>query len=271
MSADNSTVFEAVTRGVQIPHEQLYLGSAGWSYNDWRGSFYPDKTPASARLGYYATQFRTVEIDSTFYGIPRLETVQSWYQKTPAGFIFSPKFPRAITHQARLVGCGSLATTFIETMQELGPKLGPMLLQLPPSFRAERFDDLARFLEGLPDGLIYAVEVRDRSWLSEDFSQLLKRWRVAMVLSCGGRLGRFWRATSRVAYIRWLGQHGAFQSYDKPQADRAEEIAWWAARMAHFLERGGTIFGYANNNYEGFSPWSARRLEAQIDAALGEA
>lgn len=259
----------SVSTGVRVLREQLYLGTAGWSYDDWRHSFYPDKMATTERLAHYATQFRTVEIDSTFYGIPRLETVQSWHQQVPPGFVFAPKFPRAITHEARLVHCAALATTFVETMQELGDRLGPMLLQMPPSFRADRFDDLARFLEGLPDGFMYAVEVRHRSWLTDEFAEFLKRWRVAMVLTCGGQLGRFWRVTSRVAYVRWLGRHNAFPSYDHPQADRQEEIDWWAARMAHFLDRGGTIFGYANNNYEGFSPMTVRRIEAAIDAALG--
>jgi uncharacterized protein YecE (DUF72 family) len=268
--SDDGERIEGVDVGVKRLHENLYLGTAGWSYNDWKGTFYPPKTSSADRLGYYAGQFRTVEIDSTFYGIPSLKTVQSWHMRSPDGFVFAPKFPRAVTHEARLVNCADLATTFIETMQELGNRLGPLLLQLPPSFRADSFDDLARFLEGLPDGMIYAVEVRHRSWLIDEYADLLKRWQVAMVLTCGSHLGRFWRATSRIAYIRWLGTHNAFPAYDRPQAQRDEEIAWWAPRMAHFLDRGGTIFGYANNNYEGFSPSTIRRIEAQIAAELGD-
>lgn len=267
MSAEHEPV-DGVLTGVHPLHAQLYLGTSGWSYEDWKGSFYPPGTPSNQRLGFYGVQYRTVEINSTFYGVPSLKTVQSWRAQSPQGFVFSAKFPRAITHQARLVNCGGLATTFIETMQELGEHLGPLLVQLPPSMSAEAFDDLARFLEGLPDGLIYAVEVRHRSWLTEAFAELLKRWQVSMVLTCGEHLGRFWRATSRVAYIRWLGVHDAFDSYARPQAERDEEIAWWAARMAHFLDRGGTVFGYANNNYEGFSPRTVRRVEAELAVQL---
>lgn len=264
-------LFEGMSPDWQVAHDQLYLGTAGWSYDDWDGAFYPAGTSATGRLPFYASQFRSVEIDSTFYASPSRTTVQSWHQRSPQGFVFAAKFPRAITHEARLVGCGTEAATFIEVMSELGDRLGPLLIQLPPSFTVDRFDDLARFLEGLPDGLIYAVEVRHRSWLIDEYAELLKRWRVAMTLTCGGHLGRFWRATSRVAYVRWLGGHDSFERYDHLQQPRDEEIDWWAPRMAHFLSRGGTIFGYANNNYEGFSPQTVRRISRRVDAAVDAA
>ncbi len=263
-----SDLFEGIRPDWDVVHDQLYLGTSGWSYDDWDGVFYPAGTASSARLPRYASRFRTVEIDSTFYACPSRRTVQSWHQRTPSGFVFAAKFPRAVTHEARLDGCGAEAATFVDVMTELGPRLGPLLVQLPPSFTVDQFDVLARFLEGLPDGLMYAVEVRHRSWLTEEYAALLRRWNVAMTLTCGGHLGRFWRVTSRIAYVRWLGEHDAFDSYQGLQRERDEELAWWAPRMAHFLDRGGTIFGYANNNYEGHSPQTVRRLERQVEAAL---
>ncbi|MFW5967473.1 MAG: DUF72 domain-containing protein [Persicimonas sp.] len=266
----NESLFEAVGPDWNPPHEGLYLGTAGWSYDDWNGVFYPPGTSQTDRLVHYASHFRTVEIDSTFYATPSRTTVQSWHRRAPEGFVFSAKFPRDITHRARLVGCGAEAATFIDVMTELGEHMGPLLVQLPPSFTVEAFDDLARFLEGLPDGHMYAVEVRHRSWLIDEYAELLKRWRVAMVLTCGGRLGRFWRATSRIAYLRWLGGHDSFERYDRIQRSRDDEIAWWAPRMAHFLDRGGTVFGYVNNNYEGFSPETVGRIEERVGEALSD-
>ncbi|MFW6053517.1 MAG: DUF72 domain-containing protein [Persicimonas sp.] len=257
-------LFEREPPDWDLVHERLYLGTVGWSYGDWNGPFYPPGTSSRDRLPYYAGQFRSVEIDSTFYASPSRRTVQLWHQRSPKGFVCSAKFPRAITHQAGLVGCGTEAATFIEVMSELGNRQGPLLIQLPPSFTVDRFDDLARFLELLPDGLMYAVEVRHRSWLIDEFAELLERWKVAMTLTCGGRLGRFWRATSSIVYMRWLGGHNAFGTYDHLQEPRDEELDWWAPRMAHFLDRGGTIFGYANNNYEGFSPETVRRVAAKV-------
>ena len=266
--AKTGELFEGVRPDWDVVHDHLYLGTAGWSYDDWDGAFYPSGTDSRGRLPHYASEFRSVEIDSTFYACPSRRTVQSWHQRTPEGFVFAAKFPRQITHEARLVGCGTEAATFIEVMTELGNRLGPLLIQLPPSFTIDRFDDLARFLEMLPDGFIYAVEVRHRSWLIDEYAELLKRWQVAMTLTCGGELGRFWRATSRIAYIRWLGGYDTFETYDHTQGERDDEIAWWAPRMAHFLGRGGTIFGYANNNYEGFSPETVRRVSDQVSTEL---
>ena len=263
-------LFEPGETGREPIHPNLYVGTAGWSYDDWNDVFYPKGTTSRGRLEYYSGRFRTVEIDSTFYAIPARETVRSWYQRTPEKFVFAAKFPREVTHEARLVNCGTEAATFVDVMQELDDKLGPLLIQMPPSFKVDKFDDLARFLEGLPDGLAYAVEVRHRSWLVEEFSDLLRRWNVAMTLTCGGHLGRFWRATSRIAYVRWLGEFGAVERFDHPQLDRTEEIAWWAPRMAHFLDRGGVVFGYANNNYTGFAPHAVECIERELEDALAE-
>lgn len=243
-------------------HDRLFLGSAGWSYDDWEGPFYPPGLESSERILHYAQRFRTVEIDSTFYGIPRLKTVQNWYRRTPDDFVFAAKFPRRITHEARLVNASDDTYGFIETMSELGEKLGPLLLQFPPSFTASSFGDLERYLTGLPDGLLYAVEVRHPSWLTDEFADLLKAWGVALCLPCsGGHLKKFWRTTSRVVYIRWLGQHADFDQFDRRQRDRSEDLEWWIPRIRHILDQGGTVFGYVNNHYEGHSPETLKRIE----------
>lgn len=263
-----SELFEKALPERHLVNPRLFVGTAGWSYRDWAGSFYPTGTSSAARLSYYARRFRAVEIDSTFYAIPARTTVRSWYRRTPDDFVFAAKFPRTITHEARLTGCGAEAATFIDVMSELGAKMGPLLLQLPPSLTAERFDDLARFLEYLPDGHIYAVEVRHRSWLTEEFAALLKRWKTAMVLTCGAHLGRFWRVTSRIAYIRWLGPHGVLERFDREQVDRRDAIKWWAPRIAHFLDRGGVVFGFANNNYAGHAPATVPVIKESVASAL---
>ncbi len=250
---------------------QALLGTCGWSYDDWNGVFYPSGTDKRDRLAHYASRFRTVEIDSTFYGIPRRETVQKWRQQSPEGFVFSAKFPRSITHEARLMDCGGRAEAFVDVMSELGDRMGALLIQLPPSMTVRHFRALEAFLEGLPDGYIYAVEVRHRSWLIEPFADLLKRWNVALVLSDGGSLKRFWRVTSQVIYIRWLGEWGAFDTYDRLQRPFDDAIEWWVPRMHHVMERGGTVLGYANNNFAGYSPAVADAFdEALADGSDGK-
>lgn len=250
--------------------DNLRLGTSGWSYDDWNGVFYPPGTSQKERLSHYASQFRTVEVDSTFYGIPTMKTVQGWFERTPDDFMFSAKFPRSITHERRLIECEEEAMGFVGVMGELGHKLGPLLLQLPPSMTIASFHDLERFFEGLPDGLAYAVEVRHRSWLVEEFADLLKRWNVAMTLTSGGAMAPFWRVTSRIAYIRWLGQWDAMERFDEVQIDRGEDMDWWIARMNHFLDQGGLVVGYVNNHYSGHAPATVRELQqkmANVDRA----
>lgn len=240
------------------------FGTCGWAYDDWNGPLYPSSVSGTERLTHYATQFQTVEIDATFYAIPARETVRGWRARSPSGFIFSAKFPREITHQARLVGCGDLAATFVDVMAELGDRMGALLIQLPPSMTAGAFDDLARFLEGLPDGFSYAVEVRHRSWLTDEFADLLERWKVSVVLTDGEHLDRFWRVTSRLVYIRWLGGWDAFDSYDRLQRSVDDDLDWWIPRMEHALDRGAIILGYANNNFAGYAPEVAQRLQNHL-------
>lgn len=248
-------------------HPNLWLGSAGWSYDDWEGAFYPHGTTSRARLTYYASQFRSVEIDSTFYGIPTLSAVQGWRERTPDDFVFAAKFPRSVTHEAGLVDCADDAIAFVERMTELGDKLGPLLIQLPPSYDVGHMRHLAAFLEGLPDGLAYAVEVRHASWLTEAFADLLTKWNVALCLTCSGRLQRFWRVTSRFVYIRWLGRQNVLERFDHEQIDRSEELDWWVPRIHHFIDYGGAVFGYVNNNYGGHSPATLRRLADRLSEA----
>lgn len=236
------------------------IGTCGWAYDDWDEVLYPPDVGGTERLRHYAGRYSTVEIDSTFYAIPARQTVRGWRRRTPEQFVFSAKFPRDVTHEARLVGCGDLAATFVDVMSELGDRLGVLLVQLPPSMTVDAFDDLARFLEGLPDGYGYAVEVRDRSWLVEDFAELLERWSVSVVLTDGEFLDPFWRVTSRIVYIRWMGRWGAFERYDRIQQPVDNRLDWWIPRMNHVLDRGGTILGYVNNNFGGYAPGVADRL-----------
>ncbi len=243
------------------------LGTCGWAYDDWNEVFYPPDVRGTERLVHYAEQFQTVEIDSTFYAIPSRETVRGWRERTPPGFIFSAKFPRQITHEHRLVDCGELAATFVDVMSELGDRLGTLLIQLPPSMDRRYFGVLARFLERLPDGYSYGLEVRHRSWLVDEFAQLLRRWNVALVLTDGVHLDRFWRVTAQIVYIRWLGQWDAFERYDRVQQSVDSALEWWEPRMEHILDRGATILGYVNNNFAGYSPAIVEAIGRRVEGA----
>ena len=136
------------------------LGCPIWSCPGWKGNLYRPKTVSGDELPQYARVFGCVEGNSTFYALPSLEVVDRWCASTPAGFHFCFKFPQEITHRRMLVGAEETTAAFFERMIRLPDRLGPLLLQLPPSFGPNRLDDLARFLRALPDDFEYAVEVR---------------------------------------------------------------------------------------------------------------
>jgi uncharacterized protein YecE (DUF72 family) len=141
----------------------VYVGTSGYNYPEWRGSFYPEKFPAAKMLAYYAGRFNTVEVNYTFYRMPTAAQLETWARTTPDGFRFTLKAPRRITHDAKLQRCEELARGFCQVAATLGPKLGVLLFQLPPTFKR---DDgvLGDFLDLLPDGTRAAFEFRHASW-----------------------------------------------------------------------------------------------------------
>jgi uncharacterized protein YecE (DUF72 family) len=240
---------------VETPEPGLYLGTSGWSYADWEGTVYPERLPAGARLSEYVKKYATVEIDSTFYGTPRRSTVEKWREVAPEGFRFAAKFPQEITHERTLAGCSGLARSFVETMALLGDKLGPLLVQLPPSFDVDAMGTLEDFLTDLTGGFRYAVEVRHRSWLRSDLPKLLEERNVALTLIDYPRMPRMEKATSDFVYVRWLGDRREFPSgHTQPKRDRSEDLRWWAERVRRFLGEGREVFAYANNHYQNHSP-----------------
>jgi len=222
------------------------------------GAFFPHHTPASQYLEYYSRQFRTVEIDSTFYGIPKHATIVGWRRRAPAGFRFAAKFPQAITHERMLVDCEEITAVFLQTMRALGDKLGPLLLQFSYEFGPERLNELSRYLDGLPDDLRFAVEVRNRDWYDTALCDLLKARGVALALHDLYYMPRREDITTDLVYIRWLGRRADLQRFDRLQLDRRDEEDWWVERVARWLAQGLTVYGYFNNHWAGHSPASAR-------------
>jgi uncharacterized protein YecE (DUF72 family) len=240
---------------ISPPDPGLYLGTSGWSYADWEGTLYPEGLPTGARLAEYAKHYATVEIDSTFYGNPRRSTVEKWREVVPEGFLFAAKFPQEVTHERNLVNTRNEAEGFVHTMQALEDRLGPLLLQLPPSFTVEGMGVLEDFLSTLPRGPRYAVEVRNRSWLGSDLPALLREHGVGLTLIDYPRMPRMEEATANFVYIRWLGNRREFPSgHTHLRKDRSDDLLWWAGLVDRFLEEGRTVFAYANNHYQNHSP-----------------
>jgi uncharacterized protein YecE (DUF72 family) len=160
----------------------VIVGTSGYSYKEWKGSFYPADLPAAKMLSFYATHFGSVEVNNTFYRMPDEKTVLKWASEVPDGFTFVLKAPQRITHHKRLVGAEDVVQYFLEVAAALGPKLGPLLFQLPPNLRKDT-DKLRAFLTLIPRPYRVALEVRHDSWLEEDVYAVLRERDVALCLS----------------------------------------------------------------------------------------
>lgn len=242
----------------------LYIGTQGFSFKDWVGSFFPLHSAPKQFLELYSRQFRTVEVDSTFYGIPKRVTVTGWRRRTPADFRFTAKFPQVITHQRMLIDCEEVTHHFLETMRGLNDKLGPLLLQFSYRFGPDRFDSLMRYLDGLPCDLRYAVEIRNRDWYDTEICAALRARGVALTLHDLYYMPRREDVTSDFVYMRWLGRRVGLRNFDRVRLDRRDEEAWWAERVEGFLQRGLTVYGYFNNHWAGHAPGSARGFLEQL-------
>jgi uncharacterized protein YecE (DUF72 family) len=249
----------------------IRLGTSAFTAAGWPGSFYPEGLPAKDYLSYYAQHFDTVEVDSTYYRTPSPSTVRGWAEKTPKGFLFTAKVPQAITHEAVLVDCEEEFKTFVSTMELLGDKLGPMLLQFP-YFNRTKFKSLVGFLailepflKMLPKDHRFALEIRNKSWLTASLTDLLKAHGVALAVIDQAWMPRptEWfekidPITANFTYVRWLGDRKGIELqtkvWDKTIVDRTGEMTEWVKILKGVQKRKIQILAFANNHYAGHGP-----------------
>jgi uncharacterized protein YecE (DUF72 family) len=223
---------------------EIRIGTSAFTARGWEGSFYPRGMKPADYLSFYATKLNTVELDNTFYRTPALSTVKGWYAKTPPGFLFAAKVPQVVTHEKVLVDCDQEFSGFLKTMDALGEKLGPLLLQFG-YFNSSKFKNgsefLARlkpFLEKLPKGYKFAVEIRNKAWLEERFVDVLRQHGVALALIDQGWMPRPWEMKNKVelitadfTYVRWLGDRKGIEemttTWDKVIVDRQGDLFEW--------------------------------------------
>jgi uncharacterized protein YecE (DUF72 family) len=239
----------------------IRLGSQGWSYPDWVGSFYPPGAKQETQLPFYAEIFDTVELDNTFYRAPKPTIARSWARHTPAHFRFAAKAPREVTHEGALRVPGAM-DELARSLEPLGEKQGPVLVQLPASYeRTEQTHaDLDRFLRDAPAALRLSVEFRHRSWHHESVYDLLRAHEAALTWTEWRTLPRVPEITAPFLYVRWIGNREDIERYDRTQIDRAREFDWWEAALRRSLDRVGEVYGYFNNHWAGHSPASAREM-----------
>jgi len=242
------------------------IGTQGWSYKDWVGNFYPPRAKQEDWLPFYSHVFDTVELDTTFYHPPRPSIVRSWARHTPETFRFSAKVPQHITHEARLAAMGEHLAEFARALEPLGPRLGPLLVQLPAEFQADAgtFGLLDRFLAATPQHVRLAVEFRDRSWHVPRAVELLARHGAAFVWTDWRDLPPLHAVTTDFLYVRWLGRRERIDSYERVLIDRGAEFDAWRDAFATARPEVREVYGYFNNHWAGHSPASAAEMQRRL-------
>jgi uncharacterized protein YecE (DUF72 family) len=247
-----------------VPHaddspDRLRIGCSGWNYAHWRnGVFYPPRLPPKKWLAYYAEHFDTVEINMTFYRLPKVEAVRRWVEESPPGFLFAVKVSRYITHVKRLKDVRAGLDVFLERIEPLrdSPKLGPLLWQLPPTFRRDD-DRLAEALTALPPGR-HCFEFRHPSWFVDEVYDLLRDHGAALVIGDRPEVHAFQslELTADWTFVRFHGgTRGLRGNYSEG------ELREWAQRLAGWSEAGIDVHAYFNNDWEGFAIRNALRMQ----------
>src|SRR5258708_72459 len=258
----------------------LRVGCAVWAYDGWANNFFPPNLPKDERLSSYSRRLTTVECNSTFYAVPTLATVKHWAEQIPDYFRFSPKFPRAITHTAQLKNVSAQTASFIGVMRLLGSHLGPLMLQLPPSFGPSRLPVLSDYLENLPKDIQVAVEVRHPDWFIGDngkkLDEVLKTAGASRVVfdvrpahnsessdadSAKERkpsVPLIPQATQKFVIIRYIGS---------PITEENDQyLSEWAPRIAKWLKQKREVYFFAHCPVEEVSPFIARDLYHRVSA-----
>jgi uncharacterized protein YecE (DUF72 family) len=265
----------------------IRLGTSAFTAEGWEGTFYPAGVKPGDYLTYYATKFDTVEVDSTFCRTPSKATVQGWGKKTPEGFVFAAKVPQIITHEKVLVDCDTDFKQFVEAMDCLGEKLGPLLFQFG-YFNKKAFfgvnDFLARlrpFLKKLQKDHKFAVEIRNKNWLVPQFVEALRERGVALALIDQAWMPRpaqwfekFNPITADFTYVRWLGDRKGIEEqtkiWDKIILHRRADLAEWVEVLKTVHKRKIQILAFANNHYAGYGPGTIEQFRKLWRRAIGE-
>ena len=237
----------------------VHIGTSGWNYKHWKGSFYPKDLPQKKWLAYYVEHFDTVEVNNTFYQLPQFSTFESWRETVPQGFTFALKASRFITHMKKLKDPQTSSEKFFDRSERLEDKLGPILFQLPPGWQLN-IDRLTEFLEVIPSEHRYVFEFRNESWLTEAVFDLLKQHNVAFCIQDfrGKQSPR--EITADFAYVR---MHGPGEiAYAGSYGEAA--LKKWARQIESWRKELNDVYVYFNNDIGGCAVKDAARLQRLV-------
>ncbi|MCO6149655.1 DUF72 domain-containing protein [Flavobacterium sp. NRK1] len=234
---------------------KLYIGTSGWQYKHWRGTFYPDDIKVKDHFDYYLKHFNTVEVNASFYRIPTKETFAKWHDNVGDDFIYVIKANRYITHYNKLKDTGETLDNFLSNASELKEKLGPILFQLPPGWEVDT-ERLENFLNILPKDFRYVFEFRNNTWYNAEVDALLKKYNCAFcIYQLGGHLSPI-KITADFVYIRLHGPKGKYKgSYTD------ETLNKWADNCREWLGNNNDVYVYFDNDEKGYAAFNALRLK----------
>ena len=242
----------------------IHIGTSGWAYAHWTGVLYPHDLPVRRRLDCYARQFRTAELNASHYRWPHDAAFAGWHRTLPSDFVLSVKAPRALTHARRLFGPETWMARIARGLAYLGPRLGVLLVQLPPSAPIDE-PRLAYFLASVPRGLRVALEFRHPSWHRDGTFRLLEAHGAAYCVMSGAHLPCVLRATAPFVYVRL---HGPDRSHLYAGSYSDDDLRWWADRIREWERMGRDVFVYFNNDGDGNAVRNGRTLR-QFTGASG--
>ena len=240
----------------------FHVGTSGWSYRHWADIFYPEEIKPARYLEYYVTRFDCVELNSSFYHLPKESTVAGWVERTPDHFRFCPKLSRFITHQKRLTDCEEALKRFFDVFEGMKTRLGPVLIQLPPGISYDR-GLIADFLDILKTGYTsfrFAIEIRHRSWITDSFLDMLMQNGVAFVVAdSGGRFPHHEAVTADTVYLRF---HGPDKLYASEYGGSGLRMV--AEKIINWLRAGHEVWAFFNNDFHGYAVRNALKLNGLV-------
>jgi len=237
---------------------KVYIGTSGWSYKHWMGTFYPVGTRQKDRFAYYQKYFSTVELNSPFYHLPPRQTFEKWKDDVPADFTYAVKASRYITHMKKLHDTGESLELFLDNAAGLADKLGIILFQLPPGWKLD-LERLEHFLQKLPKGNRYTFEFRNDTWYVPEVYTLLQHYNCAFcIYELAGHLSPI-KVTANYIYIRL---HGPGDKYQGSYKDSV--LQQWANRIKSWADDGKDVYVYFDNDQEGYAAFNAIRLQDMV-------
>jgi len=237
---------------------KIFIGTSGWHYKHWKGTFYPADIKSSAQFDHYSGLFSTVEINNSFYRLPAKSVFAGWRKSSPPGFLYAVKASRFITHMKKLKVVPGEISNFFAHAAQLKEKLGPILFQLPPHWKVN-LERLQTFLQGLPKSYQYTIEFRNPTWYTEEVYELLRSYNVAF---CIYELDAHISPIITTASLVYIRLHGPGAKYQGSYSDKV--LGEWAARIKKWAGSGKSVFIYFDNDQEGYAAFNADTLAGML-------